>query len=53
MRVFDLSRDTGPPALTVAVTAVIALLFAVVVLATVRGFGFVEVKESHAFYWRH
>lgn len=65
VRVFDPSRDTGPSPLTVTVTAVIALLFAVVVLSTLRGFGFVrgtgqpgemtrdEVKESHAFYWRH
>lgn len=41
------------------------MLFAIVVLATFRGFGFVrgkgragemtpdEVEESHAFYWRH
>lgn len=65
VRVFDPSRDTGPSAMTVAVTAIVAFLFAVVVLATLRGFGFVrgtgqpgemtpdEVKESHAFYWRH
>lgn len=65
VRVFDPSRDTGPFAMTVAVTAIIAFLFAVVVLATLRGFGFVrgtgqpgemtpdEVEESHAFYWGH
>lgn len=46
-------------------TAAVGLLFAVVVLATLRGFGYVrgtgrsgemtpdEVRESHAFYWRH
>ena len=62
---FDSSRDSGPSALIVSVTAVIAFLFAVVVLETVRGFGYVrgtgqpgemtpeQVEESHAFYWRH
>lgn len=65
VRVLDPSRDRGLSATTVAVTAGIALLFAIVVLATVRGFGFVrgtgrpgemtpdEVEESRAFYWRH
>jgi len=65
VRVFDLSRDSGPSDLIVSVTAVIAFLFAVVVLETVRGFGYVrgtgqpgemtpqQVEESHAFYWRH
>lgn len=65
VRVSDPSRDTAPLAISVAVTAVVAFLFAVVVLATLRGFGFVrgtgqpgemtpdEVEESHGFYWRH
>lgn len=65
LRVFDPSLDKGPSALTLAVTAGIGLLFAVVVLAAVRGYGFVrgtgrpgemapdEVEESRGFYWRH
>lgn len=65
VRVLEPSRDRGPSAWTVAVTAGISLLFAIVVLATLRGFGFVrgtgrpgemtpeEVEESHGFYWRH
>lgn len=63
--VLDSSESTGASGLTMAVTALIAFLFAVVVLATVRGFGFVrgtgqpgemtpdEVEESRGFYWRH
>jgi hypothetical protein len=63
--VFDPARDSGPSALIIAASAALAFVFALVVLATVRGFGFVrgtgqagemttdEVKESHAFYWRH
>lgn len=63
--VLDSSESTGVSGLTMAATALIAFLFAVVVLATVRGFGFVrgtgqpgemtpdEVEESHGFYWRH
>ena len=58
-------EDTGPSGTVVVITALISLAFAVVVLATVKGFGYVrgtgrygemepdDVKESHAFYWRH
>lgn len=62
-RVLDPAR--GPSATVLVVVALIGLAFAAVVLATVRGFGYVrgtgrygemdpdDVKESHAFYWRH
>lgn len=64
-RAADQSDLEGASPLVVAGTAAVALLFAVVVLATVRGFGFVrgtgqpgemkpeDVEESHGFYWRH
>lgn len=54
----------GPSATVLVVVAIIGLAFAAVVVATVRGFGYVQgtgrygemepddVKESHAFYWR-
>ncbi len=54
----------GPSATVLVVVALIGLAFAAVVVATVRGFGYVrgtgsygemdpdDVKESHAFYWR-
>jgi len=60
--IFDPSRDSGPSGPIISATAAVALLLAVVVLATVRGFGFVrgtgqagemttdEVEESRAFY---
>lgn len=53
------------PLTVLALAAAIGLAFALVVVATMRGFGFVrgtgrpgemtpdEVQESHAFYWRH
>jgi hypothetical protein len=62
--VVDPSEQTQVPITVLLVTAAIALAFAVVVLATLRGFGFVrgtgragemtpdEVQESRAFYWR-
>lgn len=65
VRVLDPARETGPSVTVLVITALIGLLFAVVVLATLRGFGYVrgtgrygemdpdDVKESHAFYWRH
>ncbi len=55
----------GHSATVLVVVALIGLAFAAVVVATVRGFGYVrgtgsygemdpdDVKESHAFYWRH
>lgn len=61
-RVLDPAR--GPSATVLLVVALIGLAFAAVVVATVRGFGYVrgtgsygemdpdDVKESHAFYWR-
>lgn len=64
-RVVVPGEETGPSGTVLVITALIALAFAVVVLATVRGFGYVrgtgrygemepdDVKESHAFYWRH
>ncbi len=63
--VYDPSAYSRLSAVILAVTAVVAFLFAVVVEATVHGFGFVrgtgkfgemtpdDVEESHAFYWRH
>jgi len=65
VRVSDSSESSGVSGLTMTLTAVIALLFAAVVVATVRGFGFVrgtgqpgemtpdELEESRGFYWRH
>lgn len=65
VRVVDPARETGPSMTVLAVTALIGLAFAVVVLATVRGYGYVrgtgqygemdphDVEESHGFYWRH
>lgn len=59
-----LAPARGPSATVLVVVALIGLAFASVVLATVRGFGYVrgtgsygemdpdDVKESHAFYWR-
>jgi hypothetical protein len=64
VRVVAPGDETGPSRTVLMVTALIGLAFAVVVLATVRGFGYVrgtgrygemdpdDVKESHAFYWR-
>ena len=58
-------EETGLSVTVFVVTALIGLTFAVVVLAAVNGFGYVrgtgrygemepdDVKESHAFYWRH
>lgn len=60
-----LAPARGPSATVLVVVALIGLAFAAVVVATVRGFGYVrgtgrygemdpdDVKESHAFYWRH
>lgn len=65
VRVVDPSEKRGVSTMALVTTAAIALAFAVVVLATVRGFGYVrgtgsagemtpdEVQESHGFYWRH
>lgn len=65
VRVVDPVIETRPSIAALALTALIGLALALVVLATVRGFGYVrgtgrsgemtsdEVQESHAFYWRH
>ncbi len=59
------ARQAGPSGVLFVITAMIGLAFAVVVLAALRGFGYVrgtgrygdtspdDVKESNAFYWRH
>lgn len=64
VRVVDPVMEARPSMPLLGVTALIALAFAVAVLATPRGFGYVrgtgrggemtsdEVQESHAFYWR-
>lgn len=64
IRLFEPERQSVPIYFLV-LTGVVALAFAVVVLATLRGFGYVrgtgragemtheEVQESNAFYWRH
>lgn len=55
----------GPATTVLVVVALIGLAFGAVVVAAAKGFGYVrgtgrygemdsdEVKESHAFYWRH
>lgn len=65
LSVVDPSEYERVPLPALAVAALIGLAFALVVVATMRGFGFVrgtgrpgemtadEVQESHAFYWRH
>lgn len=65
VRVVEPAEETGPSVTTLVITALIGLAFAVVVLATVKGFGYVQgtgrygemdphdVEESHGFYWRH
>ena len=64
LRLFEPDRRSVPIYVLV-ITGVVALVFAVVVLATLRGFGYVrgtrragemtheQVQESNAFYWRH
>ena len=64
LRLFEPDRRSVPIYVLV-ITGVMALVFAVVVLATLRGFGYVrgtgragemtheQVQESNAFYWRH
>lgn len=64
VRVLDPARETGPSVTVLVVTALMGLALAVVVLATVRGYGYVrgtghygemdphDVEESHGFYWR-
>lgn len=64
IRLFEPERRSVPIYFLV-LTGVVALAFAVVVLATLRGLGYVrgtgragemtheEVQESNAFYWRH
>ncbi|HUG08300.1 MAG TPA: hypothetical protein VMP13_05325 [Acidimicrobiia bacterium] len=42
VRVVDPARETGPTVILLAITALIGLAFAVVVLATVRGYGYVR-----------
>lgn len=65
VRVVDPAQETGRSVTVLVITALIGLALAVVVLATVRGFGYVrgtgrygemdphDVEESHGFYWRH
>lgn len=65
MRVVDPVEYGRMSPIVLAVAAAIALAFTLVVVATMRGFGFVrgtgrsgemtpdEVQESRAFYWRH
>ena len=65
VRVVDPSEGFGSPVTALMIAALVGLGFALVVLASVRGLGYVrgtgsygetdprEVEESHAFYWRH